>query len=122
MKTLSGGQRKWLGSKTRMQLVEKIRPHLRTSEAIDVKTGFEFWFTPPPAGMPAKPYKQLLVTLSAIFPLTIIVPWALQPVSSWVPFAVPGIRHLAIAAVIVVLMVYVIMPRNTRAVSHWLFR
>jgi antibiotic biosynthesis monooxygenase (ABM) superfamily enzyme len=106
-----------------VQLVEKIQRHLRAPEAIDVKTSFEFWFTPPPAGKPAKPYKQFLVTLSAIFPLTIIVPWALQPGFSWAPFlAMPGIRHLAIAAVIVALMVYVIMPRYTRAVSHWLFR
>jgi uncharacterized protein len=115
--------RKWLDSETRMRLVEKIRPYLRAPEAIDIKTGFEFWFTPPPMGRPAKPYKQFLVTLSAIFPLTIIVPWALQPLFSWVPpLALPGISHLAIAAVIVALMVYVVMPHYTRAVSRWLFR
>lgn len=115
--------RKWLDSETRTQLVEKIRPYLRTPEAIDVETGLELWFTPPPAGKQAKPYKQFLVTLSAIFPLTIMVPWALQPLFSWIPaLALPGLRHFAIAAVIVALMVYVIMPCFTRSVSRWLFR
>lgn len=103
--------------------MEKIRPYLRVAEAIDIKTGFEFWFTPPPTGKPAKPYKQFLVTLSAIFPLTIVVPWCLQTLFAWVPqFALPGVRQFIVAAVVVGLMVYVVMPRYTRAVSHWLFR
>ena len=74
--------RNWLDSETRMRLADKIRPDLRVPEAIDIKTGFEFWFTPPPAGKAAKPYKQYLVTLSAIYPLTILVPSALQPLAS----------------------------------------
>jgi antibiotic biosynthesis monooxygenase (ABM) superfamily enzyme len=115
--------RKWLDSETRVHLMEKIRPYLRAAEAIDIKTGFEFWFTPPPTGKPAKPYKQFLVTLSAIFPLTIIVPWCLQTLFAWIPqFALPGVRQFIVAAVVVGLMVYVVMPRYTRAVSHWLFR
>lgn len=114
--------RRWLDSDIRVRLVEKIRPHLLAAESIDIKTGFEFWFTPPAAGKSAKPYKQFLVTLSAIFPLTIVVPWALGPVFSHVPgLATPGIRHLIVASAIVGLMVYVIMPRYTRMVSRWLF-
>ena len=106
-----------------MRLADKIRPDLRVPEAIDIKTGFEFWFTPPPAGKAAKPYKQYLVTLSAIYPLTILVPSALQPLFAQVPgLALPGIRQLLSAAIIVALMVYVIMPRYTRALSRWLWR
>jgi hypothetical protein len=114
--------RKWLDSETRVRLMEKIRPYLRAAEAINIKTGFEFWFTPPPSGKPAKPYKQFLVTLSAIFPLTIIVPWCLQTLFTWIPqFALPGVRQFIVAAIVVGLMVYVVMPRYTRAVSRWLF-
>jgi antibiotic biosynthesis monooxygenase (ABM) superfamily enzyme len=115
--------RKWLDSETRMQLVEKIRPHLRTPEAIDIKTGLEFWFTPSPAGKTAPPYKQFLITLSAIYPLTLIVPWFLQPIFTYVPtLGLPGISQLAVAAIITALMVYVVMPRYTRLVSRWLFQ
>jgi antibiotic biosynthesis monooxygenase (ABM) superfamily enzyme len=114
--------RKWLDSQTRMRLVEKIRPFLQVEENIDIKTGLEFWFTPPPGGKPAKPYKQFLLTLSVIFPLTVVVPWLLQPVFGWVPvLALPVIRHFIIAAAIVAIVVYAVMPHYTRLVSRWLF-
>jgi uncharacterized protein len=97
---------RWLTSEVRARLIEKIRPVLLSEEKIDIKTGLEFWFTPPPGSKPAKPYKQFLITLSAIFPLTIVIPWLLQPVFAWVPvLALPGFRQFVIAAAIVALMV-----------------
>ena len=114
--------RRWLASEARVHLVEKIRPFLRAEEDIDIKSGVEFWFTPPPGGKPAKPYKQFLVTLSVIFPLTIIVPWLFQPLFGWIPvLALPIVRHLVIAAAIVSIVVYAVMPRYTRLVSKWLY-
>src|SRR4051812_36199211 len=74
--------RDWLDSETRVHLVQKVRPFLQTDEDVDIKTGFEFWFTPPPASRPAKPYKQFLITLSAIFPLTVAVPSAAVPMGA----------------------------------------
>ncbi|MFY9698088.1 MAG: hypothetical protein WAK34_07140, partial [Rhodoplanes sp.] len=95
---------------------------LSTEENIDIKTGLEFWFTPPPGGKPARPYKQFFVTLSAIFPLTILVPWLLQPAfAALPPLALPGVRHFVIAAAIVAIMIYGVMPRYTRLVSGWLY-
>ena len=86
--------RDWLDSETRVHLVQKVRPFLQTDEDVDIKTGFEFWFTPPPASRPAKPYKQFLITLSAIFPLTVAAPWLLQPLFQWAPLlGLPVIRH-----------------------------
>jgi uncharacterized protein len=115
--------RKWLDSDVRARLVTKIRPFLDSEENIDIKTGLEFWFTPPPGGKPAKPYKQFLVTLSAILPLSILVPWLLQPLFASSPaFALPFISHFITAAAIVGLMTYVVMPPYTRLVARWLFR
>lgn len=115
--------RDWLDSDARGHLVQKVRPLLRADEDVDIKTGFEFWFTPPPASKPAKAYKQFLVTLSAIFPLTVAVPWLLQPLFQWAPpLGLPPIRQFLIAVLIVGAMVYLIMPRYTRLVSRWLFR
>jgi len=114
--------RGWLDSEVRAHLIDQIRPYLRSDENIDIKTGLEFWFTPPPGGKPAKPYKQFLVTLSAIFPLTIIVPWLFAPIFARQPaLAVSGLRQFLVAAVIVALMTYVVMPRYTRLVSRWLY-
>lgn len=115
--------RKWLDSDAREKLVDKIRPYLQTPETIDIKTGFEFWFTPPAAGKSAPPYKQFLITLSAIFPLTVIVPWVLQPVFAVLPaLGMPVIRQFIVATILVALMVYAIMPRYTRLVSRWLYK
>ncbi len=114
--------RKWLASDKRAKLIAKIEPELLAPEAIDIKTGIEFWFTPPPAGKPARPYKQFLITLSAIFPLSMLVPLVLQPLFAVLPvLALPGVRQLLAATIIVALMVWVVMPRYTRAVAKWLF-
>jgi uncharacterized protein len=114
--------RRWLSSDTRVRLVEKIQPFMRAGEEIEIKTGFEFWFTPPAGGRHAKPYKQFLVTLSAIFPLTVIVPWLLQPVFTGLPIlALPLISELVVAVVIVGVMTWIVMPHCTRLVSRWLY-
>lgn len=62
----------WLESETRRQLVEKVKPLLDIDEKIEIKTGLEFWFTPPEARKAAPPFKQFLITLSAIFPLSML--------------------------------------------------
>jgi antibiotic biosynthesis monooxygenase (ABM) superfamily enzyme len=72
---------------------------------------------------PAKPYKQFLVTFSANLPLTILVSWPLRPVFAWWPmFALSVVRHVIIAAVIVAIMIYGMVPRYTRLVSRWPYR
>ena len=109
-------------SDTRAELVARVRPLLASAERIEIQTGLEFWFTPPVGQAHAKRYKQFLVTLSAIFPLTVAVPWALQPLFElWPALQQPGPRQFIIAAVVVSLMSYVIMPRYTRLIAGWLY-
>jgi antibiotic biosynthesis monooxygenase (ABM) superfamily enzyme len=119
-----GSLERWLSSETRKQLIDRVEPLLERGDQVEIKTGLEFWFTPPDSEQKrAKPYKQFLLTLSVIFPLTIIVPWVLRPLFHVVPvLGVPGISNLIVAAVIVGLMTYVVMPRYTRLVAAWLYR
>jgi uncharacterized protein len=114
----------WLASETRQRLIAEVEPLLVHGDQVDIKTGLEFWFTPPSPGQPhPPPYKQFLLTLSVIFPLTLLVPWALQPLFQVVPsIALPGVRHFASDAVIVGLLTYVIMPHYTRLMAGWLYR
>jgi uncharacterized protein len=114
----------WVESETRRSLIARVAPLLSTDENLEIQTGMEFWFTPPSAkSVQARPLKQFLITLSAIFPLTVVVPWALRPLFDLTPGAAWLLVHkLVVAAVIVFLMVYVIMPRYTRRVASWLFR
>ena len=114
----------WLGSEARRRLVAQVGPFLERGDRVDIKTGLEFWFTPPSAAQrhPAA-YKQFLLTLSAIFPLTLLVPWVLRPLFEAVPvFGALFMRNLVVDAVIVGLITYVIMPRYTRLVAGWLYR
>jgi uncharacterized protein len=114
---------RWLSSDIRKRLMEKIQPFMRADENIEIKTGFEFWFTPTAGGKHAKPYKQFLVTLSAIFPLTVIIPWLLQPVFTWLPvLALPIISQFLVGVIIVGLMTWAVMPYYTRLISRWLYR
>lgn len=115
--------RGWLESDVRRALIEKVRPFLATEEEIDITTGLEFWFTPQDAKKNVPAYKQFLITLSAIFPLTIIVPWLMNPFFSAMPvLAGPVVRPFIVAGIIVALMTFVIMPRYVRFVSAWLYR
>jgi uncharacterized protein len=114
----------WLGSETRRQLIAEIEPLLVSGECVDIKTGLEFWFTPPtPTQQHPPPYKQFLLTLSMIFPLTVLVPRALRPLLQSAPaLGLPVVSNFVISALIVGLMTYVIMPRYTRLMSRWLYR
>jgi antibiotic biosynthesis monooxygenase (ABM) superfamily enzyme len=114
----------WLASETRQGLIAQVEPLLVHGDQVDIKTGLEFWFPPPTPGQKhPPPYKQFLLTLSVIFPLTLLVPWALQPLFQAVPIiGLPGVRHFASVAVIVGLMTYVIMPHYTRWMAAWLYR
>jgi antibiotic biosynthesis monooxygenase (ABM) superfamily enzyme len=113
---------RWLTSDVRKRLIEKVQPFLRAEENIEIKTGFEFWFTPPAGGKHAKPYKQFLVTLSAIFPLTVIIPWLLQPVFTRLPvLALPIVSQFMVGVIIVGLMTWAVMPYYTRLISRWLY-
>jgi len=115
--------RAWLDSKERKNLIEEVQPLLDQDETIDIQTGLEFWFTPPESKKHPPAYKQFLITASAIYPLTLLVPWALSygfdaaGISEWTEF-----KGFLVAITIVALMVYLIMPHYTRLVSKWLYR
>ena len=88
-----------------------------------VSSGLDFWFTP--AGAKAKipvRWKQYLITWSAIYPLALGVPLVVVPTlqAMGAPVSQP-LATLAVTAVVVFLMVYVVMPRYTRLVQRWLF-
>ena len=61
--------------------------------------------------------------LSAIFPLTVLVPWILLSAFAWLLIlGTPGLRQFIVAIVIVSLTAYLIMPRYVRLISRWLYR
>ena len=83
----------------------------------------DFWFAPM-AGetkVPAR-WRQSLVTWSVIYPLVLGVPLIVSPVLRLV--GIPEHRlftAFVVTGTIVMLMVYVIMPRYTKLVKRWLY-
>ncbi len=113
----------WMQSTERARLIKKVEPLFVGADDFYLSSGLDFWFTPSgaKARVPVR-WKQYLLTWSAIYPLALAVPFVVSPVlrAAGVP-ASPPLTTLAVTAVVVFLMVYVVMPRYTRLVQRWLF-
>lgn len=113
----------WFGSEVRADLLRAVEPLLDAPEEVNTVTGLEFWFESPASAPAPRRFKQALVTLSVIFPLTTVLGLTLAPLwhhlsGIWARLA----GNLSVATVTVLLMTYLIMPRYTRAISGWLAR
>lgn len=116
--------RRWASSSERRELVAEVRGLLERGDEVEILSGIDFWFTPEtPHQKPPVRWKQWLITTSVIWPLTLIVPPVFAPLFERLPpLGRWGISHGIIAATIVALVIYVVMPRYVKAVSRWLFR
>jgi len=112
----------WADSASRRNYVESVSDLLEEGDQHEIRTGIDFWFTP--EGIkPPKRWKQFLLTLSAVYPLTLILPLVLGPLFSRVPPPLNDqiIKGLTVAASLTALLTFVIMPHYTRWVKRWLY-
>jgi antibiotic biosynthesis monooxygenase (ABM) superfamily enzyme len=113
----------WMESDDRKKLIEKVKPCLVEDDKFFVRSGLDFWFTPEgaKAKLPTK-WKQFLVTWSAIFPLVLVmsalIDWLTTSISITLNHPV---KVLSLTILVVLMMVYVVMPRYTKLVHKWLF-
>lgn len=113
----------WFTSDARRALVAEAQPLLQGDETVNTVTGLEFWFDHPKGQKPPRPWKQYLLTLSVIYPLTLLVPLAVHLLIEPLPLLQPRwIERLVVAATIVGLMNFVVMPRYSRFAAAWLRR
>ena len=112
---------RWCKSADRPRLLAAITDILERDDQARIVSGIDFWFTP--ANQPqALRWKQWLVTTSVIWPLSVLVPLLLEPIYSAAPWLGQfGLRQGIVAAIVVALVVYVIMPAYVRAVADWLY-
>ncbi|MBE5320102.1 antibiotic biosynthesis monooxygenase [Pedobacter sp. MR2016-19] len=114
----------WMESQDRKQLIEKASPFFRKNDRYQIKSGLDFLFNAENEGhkVPVR-WKQYLVTWSAIYPLSLIIPVLLLPILRWL--GIP-LNHYFDAFInsgcIVLLMVYVVMPNYTMLIKKWLFK
>lgn len=115
---------RWACSQDRRDLVDAVREMLDGEDEVEIHSGIDFWFTPesPRHRHPVR-WKQWLITTSVIWPLTMVVPPLFAPLYAVVPaLGAWGVSHGLVAAIIVALVVYVVMPPYVKRVSAWLFR
>lgn len=112
--------RAWLDSDERAAWLERAEPHVIGPMRTRFVTGLETWFTVPgrPDAPPPPPYKMALLTWITIFPLITLVVIALDPLLEKLDL-VP--RLAVTTAVTVPIMTWLVMPRITRLLRHWLY-
>lgn len=111
----------WVTSETRNSFVNRVSDLLERGDVHEIRTGIDFWFTPEGV-KPPRPWKQFLLTLSAVYPLSLLLPLLFNPLFKAAPFLEqPLIKGLLIAANLTALLTFVIMPRYTRLVKRWLY-
>lgn len=115
--------RNWLESPARRRLIETAMPILVKGDSYTIHSGLDFLFTPHDRSqlVPVR-WKQFLVTWSAIYPLTCLLPLMLGRPLGWLGLGNHYLEVAVVSGIAVFLMVYVIMPRYTKLVRGWLYR
>jgi antibiotic biosynthesis monooxygenase (ABM) superfamily enzyme len=112
----------WFQSTARKTLIAEVEPYLTSGENVELKTGLEFWFKPPAGKAAPSAFKQSIVTLIVLYPLTLIVPGLWNMMAKVVPpLGNPFVSNLFVDAIIVGLLTYLLMPRATHLVRRWLY-
>lgn len=114
----------WMYSQERSQLIKKVEPFLDKGDDYFIKSGLDFLFMPfeTKTKIP-KRWKQYLVTWSAIYPLSMIIPLIIVPILR--KYGISQYRVIDsffISGTVVLLMVYLVMPYYTRLIKKWLYK
>ena len=112
----------WLESPERKALIDEAAPLLADGDNTEIGAVNEFWFNPETENAAKPPrWKQAVVTLFVILPLTLLVPIIWGPVLRLHPFLSNYVvATFLVTVTIVVLVVYLLMPAATRLFAPWL--
>jgi len=111
----------WERSPGREAWLARVEPLVDGQVSFEKQPGLEFWFTPPGSPTLRQPprWKMMLLTLAALYPVSLAFTLLLSPVLGHWPLA---LRSLAQMALVVPTMTYLVMPWATRVVAVWLGR
>lgn len=115
----------WLDSPALKALIAKAAHLLAGQDEYQISSGLDFLFAQSnlPAVKPPVRWKQFLLTWSAIFPLVSVVPLLVVPLLDASDLPQSRVLHtFFVTGVVVALMVYVVMPRYSKLMRHWLHR
>jgi antibiotic biosynthesis monooxygenase (ABM) superfamily enzyme len=113
----------WMESKERKDLIKKVTPLLSKDDKYHIQNGLDFLFMKEneKTNIPVR-WKQYLVTWSAIYPLSVIIPLMILPLLR--QFNLPQNRYIDavfVSGIIVFIMLYLLMPSYTKLIKKWLY-
>ena len=114
----------WIDSQDRKDFIQRASPLFARDDKYYIRSGLDFLFLAEsePAKVPVK-WKQYLVTWSAIYPLSLLIPLIILPLLHLLPF--PQSRYVDsffVSGIVVMIMVYLLMPNYTRLIRKWLYK
>lgn len=113
----------WLHSPVRQELLRIAQPWLAKADRFQIHREAEFWFMPAMGRRAPPRWKQWVLSVVAVFPLTVIVPGQIRElVHHLAPSAHELLAYGVSALTISGLMVYLLMPFLTRVAGPWLLR
>ncbi|TDO82852.1 hypothetical protein EV143_102112 [Flavobacterium chryseum] len=116
--------RNWMESNERKILIEKARPIFSGDDKYLIRSGLEFLFDSENENKKIPPrWKQYLVTWSAIYPLSLLIPLIVLPVLKILHF--PENRFISsffVSGCVVFIMVFLLMPNYTKLIKKWLYK
>lgn len=114
----------WMESEERKNLIQKAKPFLAKGDKYLIQSGLDFLFENEneKQKVPVR-WKQYLVTWSAIYPLSLLIPLIVLPILKTVNFPENKfISSLFVSGCIVFIMVYWLMPNYTKLIKKWLYK
>ncbi|MFC4427774.1 antibiotic biosynthesis monooxygenase [Deinococcus navajonensis] len=111
----------WELSPVRAEWLSRVEPLIDEEVSFEKQPGLEFWFTPPAAPTLRQPprWKMALLTLAALYPVSVGSGLLLAPVVGHWPLL---LRALPQMVLVVGTMTYLVMPTVTRWAASWLRR
>ncbi len=113
----------WMESDNRKNLIEKANPLFRKNDNYKIKSGLDFLFESENETKVPVRWKQFLVTWSAIYPLSLLIPLFVLP---FLRFLQIPVNHyfdgFIVSGCIVFLMVFAVMPNYTKLIRKWLYK
>jgi antibiotic biosynthesis monooxygenase (ABM) superfamily enzyme len=108
---------KWMGSDERGRWIDKLGG-IAFAESVR-RTGMETWFSLPGLNVrPPPQWKMVVVTLAAIYPLSLLFNWLVAPSVRGFPLF---LRALLFPCALVPLLTFVIMPSLSKLLRTWMY-
>jgi antibiotic biosynthesis monooxygenase (ABM) superfamily enzyme len=114
----------WMESKERKRYIDQAKPLFAKDDHYLIRSGLDFLFPADNEKQKAPVrWKQYLVTWSAIYPLSLIIPLLVLPILK--ALHLPESRWITsffVSGTVVFIMVYLLMPHYTRWIRKWLYK